>query len=206
MPRGTKRRDNNTQYKAKQKRKKARRTPEFDLQQAFVKHLETTYPKALFCCSIAGVHLSKAAAGKCRAMGLRPGFPDFYIYEPRFDPMNNRYYPGLWIEFKAPGKKVKKGSKQETILYMLHLRGYCVRVINTLESAKSTVRWYLSLRDPSKKPLVIHDRNASCQRNNGMTEVRHWLRHKATNNEIEDLRNYALGILQHRERTHLIVL
>lgn len=131
-------------YKAKSKKRKA---PEFDIQSEFTTYLEETYPDAFFCSSLAGSYMSKATMGKGIAMGFRAGYPDFNVYEMKKN--GDQVYGGLFIEFKAPGKKVRPGSQQAICLKGLHERGYCVRVINNLQSAKNTVDWYLALPTPS---------------------------------------------------------
>lgn len=119
--------------------KRRKRNPEWDLQVRFVEYLEKEMPNVLFCASIAGVWLGHRLGNYCKMAGYRRGFPDMYIYEPRGG------YCGLFIEFKAKGKRVIGGSDQEKILMQLAKRGYCVRVIDSLESAIKTLKWYMAL-------------------------------------------------------------
>ena len=123
----------------REKKRGRRNKPEWELQVAFVNYLEKEMPNVLFCSSMAGVYLGKVRGANCHRAGYRKGFPDFYIYETK------GHYSGLFIEFKAKGRRVVKGSDQEMKLAQLGARGYCVRVIDTLESAIATVRWYMRL-------------------------------------------------------------
>lgn len=69
--------------------------PEHALQVAVVRYLEVSLPKSvLFTSSLAGVKLTKGQAGKARAAGLRPGWPDLQFLFP--DGVTR------YIELKAP--------------------------------------------------------------------------------------------------------
>lgn len=75
-------------------------------------------------------------AAQLKAMGMRAGFPDFFIYEPRGN------YHGLAIELKrVKGGKVSEAQKQ--CLKELSERGYKAVVCRGFEEAKNTIDSYI---------------------------------------------------------------
>ena len=75
-------------------------------------------------------------AAQLKAMGMRAGFPDFFIYEPRGK------YHGLAIELK----RVKGGrvaDTQQKCLDELSERGYMAVVCRGFEEARKTIDEYL---------------------------------------------------------------
>ena len=73
---------------------------------------------------------------KLKRMGMLPGFPDFFIYEPR------GVYHGLAIEMK----RVKGGrvsEEQKECLKKLSDRGYYATVCRGFDEAKEVIDRYL---------------------------------------------------------------
>lgn len=133
----------------KSKKKKKRETPEHDLQTEFTTYRRQKYPSIPAISSLSGVRLPKRLVGWYKDEGLEPGYPDYMIFVTKYDSDMDQYYSGLFIEFKAPGRKVRPNSDQAAILKKLHQQKYCVRVINDINIAKNTLDWYMKL--PSKK-------------------------------------------------------
>ena len=73
---------------------------------------------------------------KLKRMGMLPGFPDFFIYEPR------GIYKGLAIEMK----RIKGGritEEQKECLAKLSERGYYATVCRGFDEAKAVIDRYL---------------------------------------------------------------
>jgi hypothetical protein len=138
--------------------RRGRNAPEFELQRDFTTYIQSRYPRALATSSIAGVYLHKRTAQRCKESGLVRGFPDYMVFTTRYDPTIQRIYCALFIEFKAPGRKVVRGSAQEEKLDGLDQEGYCVRVINNYDNAIQTIDWYMALPMlPYSRPLTIQN-------------------------------------------------
>lgn len=74
-----------------------RRDSEYQLSWQIAYYLRAQYPGVIFHYDLTGVNLSKAQAGKMKAIqGLR-GYPDLFIAESRGQ------YKGLFIELKIEG-------------------------------------------------------------------------------------------------------
>lgn len=81
-----------------------RRDSEYQLSWQIAYYLRAQYPGIIFHYDLTGVNLSKAQAGKMKAIqGLR-GYPDLFIAESRGQ------YKGLYIELKIEGTKLYKCS------------------------------------------------------------------------------------------------
>lgn len=73
---------------------------------------------------------------KLSRMGMKKGFPDFFIYEPR------GIYHGLAIELKrVKGSKVS--DEQKECLKALETRGYKAEVCKGFDEAKKVIDNYL---------------------------------------------------------------
>ena len=77
-------------------------TLEYDLQKQLSKYVQKYYPRVEFRVDLAGSNLSKAQAGKNKAVNKRRGWPDFEIYEP-----SGKWY-GLCLELKVAGTKIRR--------------------------------------------------------------------------------------------------
>lgn len=75
---------------------------EYDLQVIASNYLKKYYGRAEFRVDLAGLNLSKAQAGKAKAVNKRTGWPDLEIYEPSGE------YSGLCIELKVKGTKIRR--------------------------------------------------------------------------------------------------
>ena len=73
-----------------------------------------------------------------KAMGLKPGFPDLLILEPKGE------YHGLAIEMKV-GKN-KPSENQRKWIYDLMKKGYCALVCYGADDAIKTINTYMSLK------------------------------------------------------------
>lgn len=62
----------------------------------------------------------------------------------------SKKFPGMFIEFKQPGKKPRKG--QNEIARLLTLQGYCCYLCTDAETAIFHTRNYLGLDAEQKKP------------------------------------------------------
>lgn len=82
-----------------------------------------------------GGHRSKAAAGKLRAEGVKPGVPDLCL------PVPAHGKHGLFLEMKVAGGSVK--PEQRDWLMNLHRHGYRVAVVNDFETAWWVLADYL---------------------------------------------------------------
>lgn len=72
-----------------------------------------------------------------KRMGLRPGFPDLFLFQPRGK------WHGLAIEMKTPTGKVSK--EQEENLLRLNKNGYAVKVAYSSTEAIESIERYMNL-------------------------------------------------------------
>lgn len=113
--------------------------PEYILQCSFTDYIDKNYPYINYCASITGINIGKSRGAQASRKGVRKGYPDYAIYEP------NAFYSGLFIEFKARGKCVKKKSDQERVIDNLRRKGYCVYWVDDYTLAIALLNWYLRL-------------------------------------------------------------
>ena len=78
---------------------------------------------------------SRVAGARLKQAGLRPGFPDLFLFVPRGP------YHGLAIELKADNGQLQ--SNQRAWIAALRCRGYKVEVCYGWESAYTTILRYL---------------------------------------------------------------
>lgn len=106
--------------------------PEYVLCRQIAYYLKVQYPKILYHFDIAGANLSKAQAGKMKAIQRGRGWPDLFIPEAR-ESIKNGTYHGLFIELKPEGTKLYKRNgepvndhikEQLDHLLQLRLKGY----------------------------------------------------------------------------------
>ncbi|MGV6816168.1 MAG: hypothetical protein ACWA44_02730 [Thiotrichales bacterium] len=75
---------------------------EYELQLAISRYLKMYYPRVEFRVDMAGNNLSKAQAGKAKAVNKRRAWPDLEIYDPSGE------YFGLCLELKVFGTKIRR--------------------------------------------------------------------------------------------------
>jgi hypothetical protein len=127
------------------KRRKPINRPEQALQRACVGLLERFYEPMpdVFWTAINPVPAkSRAVAGISKAMGLRPGVPDFIFIKEGWQETdaagNECYFPAVMvIEFKAPdepgGKKASLSGEQKKIFIRLQSLHVHTQMVNSVE-------------------------------------------------------------------------
>lgn len=122
-----------------------RSQPEFEHQSALIAwaRLHTTR-QALpgiewLHCSLNGVALSRAQAGKAKAAGMLAGVPDLFLPVPKGGKS------GLWIEMKA-GRN-KPTVEQAGFLEAMRVAGYRAEVCYEWPEARRIITEYLSQGD-----------------------------------------------------------
>lgn len=104
---------------------------EYNLSLAVSKYLQLQHPKVWFRFDMAGSNLSKAQAGKNKAIQKGKAYPDLHILKG--NPTREGYSNGLFIELKAEGTRLTKmdGSwindhikEQAEMLTWLNNNGY----------------------------------------------------------------------------------
>tara|TARA_R110000764_G_scaffold2358_2_gene9959 strand:+ start:1390 stop:1752 length:363 start_codon:yes stop_codon:yes gene_type:complete len=114
------------------------KSPEEDVQKAFVNYLKLQYPNVLYCASLGGIRTSIKQAKKAKATGYIKGFPDMQIMHP------NKTYHGLFIEIK-PHKKAYASIHQKDWIEKLNSKNYFAKVCKGLDDCIETADWYLKL-------------------------------------------------------------
>lgn len=124
-----------------------REDKEYQLAKAVSTYLKLQYPDVIFHFDYAGLNLSKAQAGKMKAIQGERGWPDLFIAERR-----ERFW-GLFIELKIAGTKLFKrnGShatphiaEQSKMLVLLSEKGYKCRFGIGFDDVKMIIDEYLS--------------------------------------------------------------
>lgn len=85
-----------------------------------------------------GYKLSKTEAGKLKAAGLKPGYPDCVLNVARWD------YHGLFIEHKKPGKLSQTTPDQVKWHAMLRAQGNLVVVSDHVLRSIEVLEFYLN--------------------------------------------------------------
>ena len=99
--------------------------------------LRGTWPELVRLMAIPnGGHRGKAAAGKIRAEGAKPGVPDLFL------PVARRGQHGLWIELKKAGGS--PSPEQLDWLLYLHHAGYAAHICNDPATVRQIVTAYLT--------------------------------------------------------------
>ncbi len=121
---------------------KKRASPEEDLQRACIQWVELRqrrYPILQWVVHVPnGGKRPKGEAGKLKAMGTKPGFPDILL------PRKNLDWQGLVIELKSPIGRLS--SEQEDWLQAFEEDGYLTGVARTLEQFEALVMAFLAGR------------------------------------------------------------
>ena len=76
-------------------------------------------------------------AAKFKAMGVRAGFPDLFLYIARHG------FHGLAIELKTA--KGRQSEQQKYYQYMLEEQGYRYKVVRSLDEFRNVINEYMSL-------------------------------------------------------------
>ncbi len=115
-----------------------------------VRHLATQDPDFQFIRgSMSGVYTSKQTAGKAKAQGLEPGYPDISWDLPR------GVYHGLRIEMKRQNAKSSDvGKDQWRWLEWMAQNGYCAMVCRGCEEAWLYTMSYRDLQEGEEITLV----------------------------------------------------
>lgn len=119
-----------------------RKQPEFEHQAALIAWARLSVTKRLLPgiewlhCSLNGVKLSRAQAGKAKAGGMLSGVPDLLLPVPKGG------CAGLWVEMKA-GKN-KPTPEQSAFLDAMRAVGYRAEVCYEWTEAKRIITEYLS--------------------------------------------------------------
>lgn len=119
-----------------------RARPEAVLQQNIVATLRTLLPSGwLVHHSPNGGYRTKAEAGRFKAMGVVPGFPDLIVIGPGSI---------LFMELKAPPKRLKGSGEsqaqaetspaQDAVLNLLSGAGWPVTVVRSIDEAQAFLR------------------------------------------------------------------
>ena len=120
----------------------ARRQPEARLQEAifsWARLNETNFPQLkLLRADPAGGKREAKAGYWLKRMGVKPGFPDLFLYYPAGQ------YSGLAIELKSAAGRLS--GHQSSWLLALSKAGYLVAVCNDFETAIRLIVYYLSLK------------------------------------------------------------
>ena len=118
--------------------RKARKSPERDLQIACVEYLQFQYGERLFYFhSPNGGDRNKIEGELFRRMGVLKGLPDLVFLTPlNFQEAN---YTGLVIELKAKGRKVEKGGDQELCMKRLEKLGFLCMTLGSVDEFVSVV-------------------------------------------------------------------
>lgn len=112
--------------------RKARKSPERDLQIACVEYLQFQYGERLFYFhSPNGGKRNKIEAELFRRMGVLKGLPDLVFLTPIH--FQGKAYAGTVIELKAKGNKVEKGGDQELCMKRLEKLGFLCMALDSVD-------------------------------------------------------------------------
>lgn len=122
-----------------------RKDLEYQLCKSISTYIKLQYPKILFRFDYAGLNLSKAQAGRMKAIQGDRGFPDLTILEP------NEQYNALFIELKTEDvlrldltKKSNEHIKEQyNYLKRLESKGYYACFAHTFDLAKEIIDKYM---------------------------------------------------------------
>lgn len=124
------------------------------------RYLGLQYPKIVYHFDYAGLNLTKAQAGKMKAIQGGRGFPDLFIAEPR------GIYKGLFLELKAEGTNIFKRdgetfatphiAEQSAMIDALSRRGYASSFAVGFDEAKQLIDAYLNYGEMQKQYTHEH--------------------------------------------------
>lgn len=137
-----------------------RNDKEYQLCKAIATYLKLQFPKIIYHFDYAGLGLSKAQAGKMKAIQGEKGLPDLVIYRTSFKRKNlsqsnyDKMYWGLFIEIKVDGENIFKKdgitpksehiSEQLKMIDRLNKEGYYAILCIGFDEVKKVLDWYLS--------------------------------------------------------------
>ena len=135
-----------SQLKNRNKPKKKRKQPEAIEQREFFTWLSMERKDIRpFCFSIPnGGKRDGFEAKQLRRQGLTQGVPDVCLALPAS--WRDKNCHGMYIEFKAPGKKSVSSPEQVGMIERLRENGYYVVVVDSWEEARDEVNMYLDRR------------------------------------------------------------
>lgn len=99
--------------------------------------------------TMTGINLPESVRYQAKRKGVRPGFPDWMLYDPsrerhHLTPREPRYL-GLALEFKSPTGKGKVSDAQDLVCGQLEVRGWRVEYPVTADEAWAILADYLNL-------------------------------------------------------------
>ena len=136
-----------------EKEEEMRNDREYSLCKALAVYLRLQYPKIVYHFDPTGLGLSKAQAGRLKAIQGGRGWPDLFITEPRGN------YHGLFLELKAEGTDLFKKrpnkdgtfdfasehiAEQDAMLERLKAKGYAATFACSFNEAVEIIDAYLS--------------------------------------------------------------
>ena len=128
---------------------KERNNEEERMQCALTQYMNETYPDADWTSMMVGVNLGERRGARFKRKGVKPGWMDMI-----FDNGHGGYH-GLRLELKAPGRTVKEGDLQHTLIKKKTLNGYFATWTDSFEIAVDIIDWYYLLpltKQPSSLP------------------------------------------------------
>jgi hypothetical protein len=123
---------------SRNKPKRRRRYPEFQIQVSLASLLRLYYPDLLWYAVPNGGRRRLQDAIRFKAMGVRAGVYDIHIAEP------TPVYPGMFLELKAPGKG-RESNEQLAFKAMAEYRGYHCVVCDSAIKALLLIEEYLGI-------------------------------------------------------------
>jgi hypothetical protein len=124
-------------YKAKATKAKPVIPREDHEQMKLVAWLDANFPDICYHAIPNGEKRNKITGYRLKLMGVKAGYPDIFIAEPK------ERFPGLYIEMKRV-KGGKLSPIQDTVISKLLKRGYAVKVCAGMEDAKGVILNYLN--------------------------------------------------------------
>lgn len=140
-----------------------RNSRESDIQMALCKYVRLKYPRCIFNVDMSGMNLSKTQSGKAKMMRSSKNFPDFVLYQAKFEYVGGvddtgicpKFYGALFIELKAEGTNLyKKGgmeyatphiAEQMAMIEDLQSKGYKAMICVGLDEAMEAVDSYMNM-------------------------------------------------------------
>jgi len=138
-------------------RKLTRQYPEQKISTEFAKYIERNHPDLLCTASLVGVKLPVQVAARAKSMGVKKGWPDWFIARCRMEPIyksmvcngqeedqfrtGTKLFFGLFIELKS--ERGRPSKDQKALHEKLTREGYKVVVATGLQEAIDALEEYL---------------------------------------------------------------
>jgi hypothetical protein len=123
-----------------------RNNREYQICKDIAQYMRLQHPAVIFHWDYAGLNLSKAQAGRMKAIQSNHKWPDLYIAEPR-----DKFH-GMFLEIKSEGTRLYKKNtepatphlnEQEDCLFALEDKDYFARFAVGFDEAKKLIDDYL---------------------------------------------------------------